>query len=62
MLEVDFQVTIGTFRLRASGRQTVSRMGLFGPSGSGKTTLLSCLAGLVQPESGFIRLKAARTE
>jgi molybdate transport system ATP-binding protein len=27
---------------------------LFGPSGSGKTTILRCLAGLEQPEGGFI--------
>ncbi len=28
---------------------------LFGPSGAGKTTILRCLAGLEQPERGFIR-------
>ena len=29
---------------------------LLGPSGSGKTTLLSCLAGLLKPQAGSIRL------
>jgi molybdate transport system ATP-binding protein len=29
---------------------------LFGPSGSGKTTVLRCLAGLEQPDEGFIRM------
>lgn len=29
---------------------------LFGPSGSGKTTLLNCIAGLVQPDAGTIKL------
>ena len=28
---------------------------LFGPSGSGKTTLLRCIAGLENPEKGFVR-------
>jgi molybdate transport system ATP-binding protein len=30
-------------------------MVLFGPSGSGKTTILRCLAGLDQPQEGFIK-------
>ena len=30
-------------------------MVLFGPSGSGKTTILRCLAGLDDPQEGFIR-------
>jgi molybdate transport system ATP-binding protein len=29
---------------------------IFGPSGSGKTTLLQCLAGLLQPEAGSIKV------
>ncbi len=29
---------------------------LFGPSGAGKSTLLDCIAGLVQPDSGSIKL------
>jgi molybdate transport system ATP-binding protein len=29
---------------------------LFGPSGAGKSTVLDCIAGLQQPDSGFIRL------
>jgi molybdate transport system ATP-binding protein len=29
---------------------------LFGPSGAGKSTLLDCLAGLLQPDEGTIRL------
>ena len=30
---------------------------LFGQSGAGKTTLLRCLAGLEQPDSGFIKVR-----
>lgn len=29
---------------------------LFGPSGSGKTSILNCIAGLQQPDSGYISL------
>ena len=29
---------------------------IFGPSGSGKTTVLQCLAGLVKPDAGSIRV------
>jgi len=42
-LDVDFSVAPGV---------TV----IFGPSGSGKTTVLQCLAGLVKPDKGSIRI------
>ena len=32
------------------------RIGVFGPSGSGKSSLMHMLAGLLKPDSGFIRL------
>ncbi len=38
-----------------SGLSTPQITVLFGPSGCGKTTVLRCLAGLEQPEEGFIR-------
>lgn len=31
-------------------------LAIMGPSGSGKTTLLHCLAGIIQPDDGTIRL------
>ena len=30
---------------------------LFGPSGSGKTLTMQCIAGLIRPDAGHIRLK-----
>jgi molybdate transport system ATP-binding protein len=33
-----------------------SALGLFGASGSGKSTVLSCIAGLEEPDQGYVRL------
>ena len=33
--------------------------GLLGPNGAGKTTLISCLAGLVRPDAGCLRVMGA---
>lgn len=43
-LEIELKVAPGEF------------LTLFGRSGAGKTTLLRCLAGLEQPEGGYIRM------
>jgi len=54
MLEVSIGKQYPGFTLETDftlGRQT---MLLCGPSGSGKTTLLRCLAGLLQPDRGYI--------
>ncbi len=57
MLEAAITKTLGAFSLEArlstgSGQVTA----LFGPSGAGKSTLASCLAGLIDPDSGHISL------
>ena len=57
MLEAAITKTLGAFNLEArlstgSGQVTA----LFGPSGAGKSTLASCLAGLIDPDSGHISL------
>ena len=36
-----------------------SQVGLAGPSGTGKTTFLHCLAGILAPDSGSIRLNGS---
>jgi molybdate transport system ATP-binding protein len=55
-LEVAIRKRAGTFALQAEFALTGARVGIFGPSGSGKSTLMHLLAGLMQPESGHIRL------
>lgn len=44
------------FKLKVSFSANEGVTALFGPSGSGKTTLLNCLAGLEQPDKGYISL------
>src|SRR6476661_6520905 len=33
-----------------------SSVGLFGASGAGKSTVLACIAGIEQPDGGFVKL------
>lgn len=56
MLELSFKKSLGTFHLDLSLKVGNELMVLFGPSGSGKTLTLQCIAGLVKPVSGFMRL------
>jgi molybdate transport system ATP-binding protein len=45
-----------SFQLQISEEFSPSFTVLFGPSGAGKSTLLDCIAGLVKPDEGWIKL------
>ncbi len=56
MLQVDITKEIGNFALRVHLNIGAQVLVLFGPSGAGKSFTLNCLAGLVAPDRGSIRL------
>ncbi|MGN1209620.1 MAG: ATP-binding cassette domain-containing protein, partial [Duodenibacillus sp.] len=57
MIDLVLQKTLGGFKLDASCTLAASGFSvLLGPSGCGKTTLSSCLAGLLRPDRGLIRV------
>ncbi|CAK8720158.1 Molybdate transport system ATP-binding protein [Candidatus Electronema aureum] len=56
LLEVDVEKRFAEFSVRAAFTLRSEKCGVFGPSGSGKSTLMHLLAGLQEPDSGFIRL------
>ncbi|MEB3790044.1 ATP-binding cassette domain-containing protein [Acinetobacter sp. IK40] len=57
MIDCHIQLQQGQFCLdqRFQSDQTV--IGLFGASGSGKTTILHSIAGLIRPQSGWIKIQ-----
>lgn len=56
LLEVDLIKDFSGFQCRIAFTLENKKCGVFGPSGSGKSTLMHMLAGLLEPDSGFIRL------
>lgn len=59
-LQVQIKKQFDDFRCNASFEITGQRCGVFGPSGSGKSTLMFMIAGLLQPDSGYIILNGNR--
>ena len=55
-LNIDIRLQRGSFPVEMAVRITEPVSGVFGHSGSGKTTLLHCIAGLVKPDSGHMKL------
>jgi molybdate transport system ATP-binding protein len=54
--DVDVRRRLGELDLGVAFRTGAGVTALFGPSGSGKTSLLSMVAGLLRPDSGYIRV------
>jgi len=55
-MEVEVEKRISGFTSSVAFSLTQKRCGVFGPSGSGKSTLMNMLAGLLEPDRGYIRL------
>ena len=55
-LEFDLKLRQGDFDLDVAGHFSNGINAVFGPSGAGKSTLLACLAGMTEPDDGFIKL------
>ena len=58
MIEIDIEVTLGTFALAAKFiAPTTGITALFGRSGAGKTSIVNALAGLLTPSRGRIAVR-----
>jgi molybdate transport system ATP-binding protein len=56
LLKVEIKRTLPDFNLDVAFSIDGEVLGILGPSGSGKTMTLHCIAGLLRPDSGFIKL------
>ena len=56
MLEVRIKKRLSEFNLDVDFSAEGGILSIMGPSGSGKTMTLQCIAGLVRPDEGYIRL------
>lgn len=56
MLEVRVKKSLPGFHLDVAFSVDQEILAILGPSGSGKTMTLQCIAGLVRPDEGYIKL------
>ena len=56
MLDFSIRKTLPEFKLEVAFRLDREIMAILGPSGCGKTMTLKCIAGLMSPDQGHIRL------
>jgi molybdate transport system ATP-binding protein len=56
-IEIRLRKRLREFDLDVDIRATHDRVVLFGPSGSGKTVILQMVAGIMKPDSGYVRVE-----
>lgn len=54
-LKKSYQHELRSFHLDVQYQSDAKRLVLFGPSGAGKTQILKMIAGLIQPDEGYIQ-------
>ena len=55
-IAVNIEKTVGDFQLNTEFYADIGITAIFGPSGAGKSTLVNLIAGLVKPDSGYIKI------
>ena len=55
-IAVNIEKTVGDFQLKTEFYADIGITAIFGPSGAGKSTLVNLIAGLVKPDSGYIKI------
>ncbi len=56
MLEVSLKKSLPGFNLEVNFTVNQEILAILGPSGSGKTMTLQCIAGLIKPDEGYIKV------
>ena len=55
-IAVNIEKTLGDFQLNTEFYADIGITAIFGPSGAGKSTLVNLIAGLVKPDTGYIKI------